>query len=256
MRTKTKSPIKTGLLRQAGESLRKQQLDLLFDQVLPVYLVAGALWLIAIMEWIWFWQDARPNPLYLTIISVLFTLYAVARLWKPARRLINNKLGYDGERVVGEYIDRLRLLGYRVYHDVPGARGNIDHVIISTRGAYCIETKTRSKPEKGQCKILYNGLAVSTNSRDYDESPIIQAKAQAKQLKRLLKEETGKDYPVQPVVVYPGWFIEEATTIEDADVWVMTPTGLPKRIERQVECVPISDVKMAASKLAAYIRTS
>jgi hypothetical protein len=141
-----------------------------------------------------------------------------------------------------------------VFHDVPGEGGNIDHVIISTRGIYTIETKTRSKPAKGECKVLYDGDTVSVNRGPADPGPIIQAKAQAAQLKRLLREITGRRLPVRPVVVFPGWYVEPTEHARSSDVWVLSPKAVYKWIEREPETVSADAVRHATSQLAAHVR--
>jgi hypothetical protein len=249
-----KSPIKANPLRQPGQSVREQQIDLLFDKLLPVGTIIFVLWFVAALEWAWLSSGLRPDPLFLTVFAALITLYGIARAWPLIRRLRYLALGYRGERVVGEFLDRLRILGYRVFHDVPGEGGNIDHVIISTRGIYTIETKTRSKPAKGPCKILFDGRTVSMNGGPADSAPIIQAQAQAAQLKRLLRELTDRRFTVRPLVVYPGWFVEHRDGARDSDVWVLSPKGLYKWIEREGKTIPAGAVRDAARKLAAHIR--
>lgn len=254
MQPTLKSPITRKTLNQAGESLRRAQFDLLCDKILTPYLVVSVLWVVAGIEWLLVWRDSRPSPVYLTIATAILTLFFLWRL-RSARRLLRQlKLGIDGERAVGEYLDRLRGLGLRVCYDVPGDSGNIDHVIICTRGVFTIETKTRSKPVKGECKVSYDGRAISVNGGAPDRSAVVQAKAQAKQLRRLLKEHTGIDFPVKPVILFPGWYVDAPDPSAQSEVWVLSPKGLPMWIGNAPETVEVKDVKHAASRLAAYVR--
>ena len=46
-----------------------------------------------------------------------------------------------GERLVGETLNQLSGDTTYVFHDIPGERFNVDHIIVSTRGVYVIETK-------------------------------------------------------------------------------------------------------------------
>lgn len=254
MQQTLKSPIKRKTLHQAGESLRRAQLDLIDDKVLTPSIAIAILWGVAAIEWMWMWQGIRPTPVYMTVAAGLLTaafLWRTRATWKILKQL---KLGIDGERAVGKYLDRLRGLGLRVYHDIPGDSGNIDHVVICTRGVFCIETKTRSKPVKGECKVFYDGEMISVNGGPPDQSAIVQAKVQAKQLRRLLKEHTGTDYPVQPVVLFPGWHVKSPDASAHSEVWVLSPKGLPMWIGNAPERVAVKDVKHAASRLAAFIR--
>ncbi|MBU1055794.1 MAG: NERD domain-containing protein [Proteobacteria bacterium] len=40
-------------------------------------------------------------------------------------------------------------VGYKVYHDFPAEKFNIDHIIIGPAGVYAVETKARQKPTTG-----------------------------------------------------------------------------------------------------------
>lgn len=254
LKSPLKSPIKANPLRQPGQSVREQQIDLLFDKLFPMGTIVFVLWFVAAMEWAWIAGGLRPHPLIWTGFAALITLYGIVRSWPLLRKLRHLALGYQGERVVGEFLDRLRILGYRVYHDVPGEGGNIDHVIISTHGIYTIETKTRSKRASGPCRIHYDGERVSVNGGPADPAPIIQSRAQAAQLARLLREVTGRKFPVRPLVVYPGWFIEQTDTARASDVRVLSPKGVYKWIEREPESISPDSVRQAARQLATFIR--
>jgi hypothetical protein len=250
-----KSPIKANPLRQPGQSVREQQNDLLSDKLVPIATIIFMLWFVAALEWAWLSSGLRPDPLFWTGFAALITLYGMARAWPLIRRLRYLALGYEGERVVGEFLDRLRILGYRVYHDVPGEGGNIDHVIISTRGIYTIETKAPA-PAKGAGKARYDGNAVSLNGGPADPAPVIRARAQAAQLKRLIREITDRRFTVRPLVVYPGWSIEYGEEAHASDVRVLSPKGLYKWIEREPTTIPPEAARDAALRLAAHIRKS
>ncbi|MBE0548059.1 MAG: NERD domain-containing protein [Rubrivivax sp.] len=112
--------------------------------------------------------------------------------------------GAEGERAVGQFLDRLRGDGYQVFHDVLGEGFNVDHVVIGSAGVFTVETKTWSKPVRGDARISYDGERLIAGSREPDRDPLLQAKAQARWLAALLAESTGRRLTVQPVVVFPG----------------------------------------------------
>jgi len=51
--------------------------------------------------------------------------------------------GAKGERAVGERLDKLVAAGLEILHDrrIPGTRANIDHIAVSTAGAFVIDPK-------------------------------------------------------------------------------------------------------------------
>lgn len=141
-----------------------------------------------------------------------------------------------------------------VFHDVPTVKGNIDHVIICSRGVYAVETKTRSKPTKTKPAILVENDRLTVAGYPPDRDPMTQARACANDLRQVLQASTGKSFNVQPVVVFPGWYIEDRRE-QKSSVWVLEPKGLPAWITRDAQTIKESDVSMATYHLSRYIRT-
>lgn len=143
----------------------------------------------------------------MTVLAVGLPLFAVVRLRGALKRIRSLKLGQRGERAVAQYLEWFRTKDFFVFHDVPNKDANIDHVLIGTRGVYVIETKTLSKPARGECKITVVDGRVAVNGYVMDRDPITQVKAQARWLYDFLGETQLKCF-VQPVVVFPGWYVE------------------------------------------------
>lgn len=162
-------------------------------------------------------------------------------------------LGRDVERAVGEYLDRFREKGYRVFHDIVAGDFNIDHLILGEAGVFTIETKGVSKKSKGNQKIVYDGSTVTIDGFMPDRDPIIQAKAQAAWAKEILRDLTGKEFPVQPVVLFPGWFIDGKG---GSEVWVLNPKALPSFIENKKPVLQPETIRAAASHFSRYVRNS
>ena len=80
----------------------------------------------------------------------------------------------------------------------------------------------------------------------------VKGKKEAKEKsERKLKESTGKEFVIKPVVVFPGWFVESKNHNKH---WVLNPKGLPTFIQNQKEILSQEDVKLAAYHLSRYIR--
>lgn len=257
------APSRANPLRQPGQSLREAHNELLTERLVPLGTIILVLWLVAGFQWVWMIRGVRPSPAMLTAFAALITLYGMVRTYPLLRTLRHLMSGYRGERAVGEYLDRLRMFGYRIYHDVPaglpGDGGNIDHVIISTRGVYTVETNTKAKPAKEKNTAVYDGRAVSFNGGLADTAPIIHAEAQAARLARLLRQVAGCRLPVRPLVVVPGWQVEHDQGDEDAPrtlVHVMAPEDLFRWIEQQAETLSADVTRQASSQLATFIRKS
>ncbi len=210
---------------------------------------------LACLEWFRYLTHTPPNPWLFTVTAILVTGYASFRVVRLRKKIKLLRLGREGERAVGEYLDRMRKNGYFIFHDVLGEGFNIDHVVCAPSGIYTIETKTRSKPVKGVAKIIVEGEKILINGQEMDRDAIAQSKAQASWLQSVLQESTGKKYPVQPVIVFPGWFVENKGPESFKSVWVLNPKALPSFFENAAQKLEEPELHMVSFHLARYIRS-
>lgn len=251
----TKSPIKDKPLRYAGESLDKK-IDMLINEELGAYLAVAICFIaLAAYEWWKYYLNVplMPKPMtFIAVFAVLFVIFKITKLRKQVKAI---RLGRDGEKIVGEYLDGLREDGHRVFHDLQGDNFNLDHVIVSTKGIFVIETKTYSKPAKGIANILYDGEQIYIPGRKATKDPITQVTAASKWLKNIVKESTGKEYLIKPVIVFPGWFVEINKHGGSSDVWVLNPKALQSFINNESDKITREDMMLATFHLSRYIRS-
>lgn len=251
-----KSPLKAKPLRNPGQSL-DEQLDKIVNDKMMGWLFVIVLMLAMVgLEWQRWYFETPVNPWGTTVTAssiVVFCLFRVVVLFRKARSL---KLGRDGERVVGQYLEQVRNTGDRVFHDIVGDdQFNLDHVVISSHGIFIIETKTYSKPAKGRADIYFDGESIRIDKGINASSLIDQVKAQKSWLVGMLEESTGKKFPVKPVIVFPGWFINATKNAFESDVWVLNPKGLPTFINNAPEKISLEDQQLATFHLSRYIRS-
>jgi Nuclease-related domain len=246
------SPLKAKPLRLPGESVDKEIDHWINDAALGPFFGAGSFCIVAFLEWYGYLTHAPRQPIVFTGIAMAALLYAGWRFQIIRKQVRNLKQGRDGERVVGQFLERLRKDGGQVFHDIPGAGFNLDHVLISTRGIYVVETKTLSKPWP-QAKVVAEGDGLTVAGEVPDRNPIVQVTAAANWLEKLLRQSTGRRFFVRGVVVFPGWFVEQKEP--RGDVWVLEPKMLPGLIEMAPEMIARSDVALAAFHLSRYVRT-
>jgi len=163
-------------------------------------------------------------------------------------------LGVAGEIAVGQYLDRLHADGYQVFHDVLGKEFNLDHVLIGPAGVFTIETKTWNKPFP-EARISFNGEKLLVAGKAPDRDPVVQAQAQARWLRMQLRESTGKDFEVWPVIVFPGWFVETRAAAHNK-LWVLEPKALPSFLSNEPEALPVEDRQLASYHLSRMIRNA
>jgi hypothetical protein len=249
-----KSPLKAKPLRNPGESSDRQLQEIMYDKVLPYVVLAFIFAVVAGLEW-WRWYfNLPPSPWLFTTIAALALAMSIWKARWGLRMTKRIKLGRDGEKAVGQFLERLRESGAQVFHDIPGDCFNLDHVVIHESGFYVIETKTHSISVRGEPKLFYDGEHVSKNGMWPDRNPITQVRAARKWLSDLIKESTGRTFPGKAVVVYPGWYIEATAEAKASDVWVLNPKALPAFISQSSAQISPEDVKLCSYHLSRYIR--
>ena len=254
MKEGKRTPLKEKPLRYPGQSL-DDEIQRLIDKFDDILLPPLMLALLAFDEWgRWYFKSGISLG-----VAILLSLSAlVASIWATVkiRRLRQIKrqltLGRDGERVVGQCLEELRVKGYRVLHDIVGEGFNIDHIVISPKGIFTVETKTVSKPIRGETVISFDGEKILVNGMKPDRDPVIQARAQAAWIMQFLKSSLGRGFPVRPVVVFPGWFVKGTPAC--SDVWVLNEKALPAFIEREPTVLGADDLQAITFQISQYIR--
>lgn len=250
-----KSPLKDKPLNNPGETLEKH-IEEYKDKVLLEPLLGITLLLsMTIMDWVRWYLKSPPNPLVMTLITLLGIGYFSWKLMKVRKKIRPLQQGLEGEKIVGQFLERLRESGAKVFHDIPGNGFNIDHVVIHKNGVYVIETKTYSKPDKGKAEILYDGKSLRFSGKTSSSEPLTQVKAGASWMQNLFLESTGSKIRMKPVLVFPGWYVQSTPSALKEDVWVLNPKALPAFINNQKPQLTEDKVHMLALHLSRYVRS-
>lgn len=251
-----KSPLKDKPLRNPGQSLDRYITDFALDHGVKYVMLGGAIWLALIFNWTFYWTERPIPPWWFTLTTLPVFAYCYYKIKTTHKKIDRLVQGRDGEKAVGQYLELLREQGVKVFHDIPGDNFNLDHVLVAPSGIYVIETKTFSKPDKGQARIVYTGETLIHHNGFKDDKPIIQVKAAANWLKQVIKESTGKDLDVKKVVLFPGWFIEPTAESKQSDVWVLNPKALPAFISNSREQLVSEDLSLVAYHLSRFVRAA
>jgi hypothetical protein len=255
VKSEKRSPIKDRPLRLPGQSVAEEREELLENAVGQPVALALFFVLLAALEWWRLYTDAKPNPTVYTFAAALMIAYAAFRIVRALPKLRMLRQGLDGERAVGQFLERLREGGYHVFHDVVGVGFNVDHVLVGPAGVFTIETKTWSKPVRGNAQIDFDGEKIRIGAAEPERDPVAQARAQAGWLRTLLVESTGRKFDVRPVIVFPGWFITN-TSGNFRDVWVLEPKALPAFLGNEPTRLPPDDIKLISFHLSRIIRSA
>ncbi|MGA9852033.1 MAG: nuclease-related domain-containing protein [Gammaproteobacteria bacterium] len=248
-----RSPLKDKPLHNPGQSLEHQIYNLIVDKFMAPLLMLLVFGLLAGLEWWNYYHPVKTKPILSIVILVLVIFYVLWTFFRFRSAFSKLLLGLKGEKVVGQYLEKLREQHYQVFHDIVGESFNLDHVIIGPAGIFTIETKTYSKPHP-DAKIVFDGETILVNGIKPDRDPVKQAKAQTHWLRRILSESTGRTFDVWPVIVFPGWWVEQKPG-STRQIWVLEPKALPSFLSNQPKVLAPEDVKLAGFHLSRIIRT-
>jgi hypothetical protein len=249
-----RSPLKRKPMRNPGESIQREMGNLLEDEWVPSVFFATVIVLFAGYEWMRSFFALPPQPLWMTACALLAVGYAAYKFVTIRKRFKALKLGLEGEKTVGQYLEDLRSQGCRVFHDIVGNRFNIDHVVVSPHGIFVIETKTYSKPSRGEAFVEFDGERILVNGIEPDRNAVRQVRAAGDWLRDLLTESTSRKFSIKCAVVFPGWFVEDRAK-NKSDVWVLNPKALPSFIEHEPVLLTTEDVALASSRIISHMQT-
>ena len=176
------------------------------------------------------WANVRfgfTEALFALAAAILFLLglRSFIRHWDDRNKARD---GLVAEQMTGQLLNRLIGPNCIVAHDLPCDGFNIDHIVITPRAVYAVETKSFRKPrgstDDSHYKVSFDGEALQFPDWS-DNAPIVQARRQAQWLARYLRESLGRDIPVIPAVALPGWYIARTELSKQSDVRVFTPIG-------------------------------
>ena len=192
-----------------GQKLITQTLDAL-SNVFQLYLSSVIVALLI-------YAGAVPSGILMGILILIWGAWFIYSMRKLAKQLENNRkdrLGYECELVVGQELNLLMLDGWQVFHDVvlEGKKFNIDHIVVGTGGVFAVETKGKSKPRlngQKQYKVTYKDNVLHSPPKRPDYWSTKQARKQSKCVQEWLSQVTGQKVPVHPVLVLPGWNINQ-----------------------------------------------
>ena len=250
-----KSPLKDPPLRIPGQSLGEGIQRVFDDEWMPIFLATLLFCVFAALEWVRYYRPYPPIPLPVTAIAVFLFGYTAIRTTRIRPKIRGLRQGVEGEKVVGQSLEELRASGATVFHDICAKNFIVDHVVVSPKGIFVIETKTRSKSKGTGATVRYDGKVLFVDGNPPSRDPILQAQAISACVQKLVKRSTGKSFPVRPVVLFPGGHVETENAHAHEKVWVLNPDCLHSFIQNEKVYLPPEDVNSIAFHLSRYIRS-
>jgi hypothetical protein len=248
----SRSPIKEPQLPLPGQSLDEERHDIEYQTGGGFAAAVAIAALIAGFEWVRWLTNLRPHPVIVSLCCLFFAYFAYRDLCKARLTIGRLKQGRDGEREVAQVLNALALQGCHIFHDIPTSRGNLDHAIVSRFGVFAIETKAPSKRGRDP-HVRYDGQHLHIDGIGRRDEMVDQAEAQARWLRELLANETGRPVAVRAVLAFPGWFVRGAKRPWAFDTWVVNPKGLLKMVTHS-EVLGEEQVRDMVYRLTKHVR--
>ena len=237
-----------------GESLQKK-IDEDVETYWGIWLLFVAFFLLTVFCWLFYFKVFDADFVFAVVFSIFTVIIFVHGIWK-SRKLLrharNCHKGMEGERLVGEILNKLSDDSTRVFHDVCGDAFNVDHLIISTRGIFTIETKHYDR--KHGHKFLFQGGKVFFNGRQC-MSLLNQMDGEASFIQEKLETLCGRRYPVQKVAVIIGAFIENPGK-DFSKYWILNENSFPKFFENSKVVLTIEEVRSLAMQVTEWLKVS
>ena len=233
--------------RSLDEELQQFSNEKAFDLVLPPLAIIG----FAALEWQGHLLNLPRQPVLYTIIAAILFLVGALLFWRQRKRIRRLRDGLEGERYVAQMLEPLRGEGAHSLRDLRADETPIDHVLVTRRGIFVIETLHWMK-RGPQSSIRVLGNDVFKDGRRVRGKLVEPALTDAKVLREMLRRLTGQALPVRPVLMFPGWGIERQPTEERAAIWAANPKLFATLIQAEPLQLSPDQVSMVRGKLAAF----
>lgn len=210
---KRESPLNRKLLRNPGHTLC-ERIDGLTKEIMENFIIflIISICIYNISEEYYLLQKNGAMPaLFLGIFFMIgLTIYFYVKNFNILEERNKLRLAYECELIVGQQLQNTLINGFKIFHDFPAEKFNIDHIAIGPSGVFAIETKGRAKftkKEKRNWEVKFDGRKLKFPGWEEDE-PILQTKRQATWLCKWIREATGEEVRVVPVLALPGWYVD------------------------------------------------
>jgi hypothetical protein len=229
--SRSKSPFKELRRRPPGEAIRVKLAE--FEDKISEY----QMWLVVPPALVAMSAMFVPSWISLVpavVLSLVWTAVVGFKMLRITRKGDDYRLGFEGERFVGEELNQLVAKRFEVYHDVPFDGFNMDHVLVGPPGVFLVETKTRRKPinEAGnkEYRVEFDGARLrwpwGTDTYGLDQSA-----RNAQTLAQWLSGAVGESVLVTAILTLPGWMVDRKAASKV--VHVLNPKEIVKLVDGQ-----------------------
>ncbi len=156
---------------------------------------------------------------------------------------------------MGLVLARLREQGFRVFHEVPGPEGPVDHVLIGPPGLFVLHQPALRPAAPEARGVAYSGADLRLDTDGATSQPLVLAKAQATWLRELVARQRPVPVAVRPIVVCPGWRIQSSVPVAQQEVWVLNDHSLSVVLSQEPVRLDPDAVQDLAAALGNYLKS-
>lgn len=250
------APAQEGRLhRTPGLSIQQRLLGPVAWKALAYTALAALISMLAAQQWFNYVVPTQPTlaaAVFSTALALPVGAFAVWKLRGTFAEADRLALARNGEIAVGQALEKMETKGYAAFHDIQADEFDIDHVLVGPTGIYSLETRTQPRPDEGDPVVRFDGSRVLVEGNEPHHDPVQQSRAQARWLRDKLRESTGIQFPVHPVVLYPGWLVEQPSEGTRRDVWVLNEQYLPVFLDHERQVLTEDSMDLARSRLSCW----
>ena len=252
--------------RIQGESLQRKIRDLEFSYyeivLMPVYFG-----ILTVLSWLISTGIMPVNytfAIVFTIITIFISIQSYKKYQKISYTLSKYRMGLEGERYVGEMLNKISSDTIKVFHDIPGDRFNVDHIIVSTRGVFAIETKHYDRT-KGH-EFFFDGNMIERMEKDGRRfrcpKLLPQMEGEARFIHDEIKQRTNLDIPVIKVAILIGCYIHTpAESDKNKNIkryfgkyWITNEKLFESMFMDEKEIYDVSVVKLISTHMNEFVK--
>ncbi|RJO60951.1 NERD domain-containing protein [candidate division WS5 bacterium] len=169
-------------------------------------------------------------------VGIIYWVKAMgARVDSYADRALQARRGAVAEEDVGNLLGDFPA-GYFVVHDFVSKRGNIDHIVISTKGILTVETKSH------RGVVTCEGEMLKRDGKPFEKDFIKQAWAQAFYIRDLLARHGISGPKPQPVILFANADVQVRQQVRGVEI--ISRRYLPAYLERLQNRTSAKDAEM------------
>jgi hypothetical protein len=156
--------------------------------------------------------------------------------------------GARAEEKIGDFLDSLPE-GHFIIHDFDSGRGNIDHVLICTKGIFTMETKSQDG------EVTFDGEKLLRNSRPYPKDFLRQAWAECFAVREILANWGITSPAAEPVILFPNAFVKVRGKARGVEIISLKFKYLPTFLERLPDRLTVPEAGRIYNRVKAAGRS-